>query len=487
MGAAVSALTFAVRPRVVAKYLGQLAWTLMALTAVPLLVSLLYAEYRFAWRLAAVIVALLLCALPASRLPAPTHIQRNEALVVAALAFLLTPLAMIFPMRAAGLSVIDALFESVSGVTTTGLSILSHVSGQPHTLLFLRAWMQWYGGLGIVVLSLALLIGHHAAARRLAEPAVGESLATTARLHARRMLAVYTALTLGGYALLWASGLDAFSALTQVLAAVSTGGFSTFDNSLAGLAGWSQRFAVMLLALLGAVPLALYYRAVVQNWREGWRDLELRTLLLATLACSALLAWLLYRDHGGAFPGLIPQALLLGISAQSTTGFSAMPMTELGSGAKWVVILAMSIGGGLGSTAGGVKLLRLLVVLRFMQISLQRTALPEHAVVEPRLMGRPLESDDIVRAMELCLLFGAVVGLSWLAFLVYGYVPLDALFEVVSATGTVGLSTGITRPELEPALKLLLCLDMWLGRLEIVALLVLFYPRTWFGKRGEVT
>ena len=98
---------------------------------------------------------------------------------------------------------------------------------------------------------------------------------------------------------------------------------------------------------------------------------------------------------------------------------------------------------------------------------------------------RPLENDDIQRAMLLILLFAAVVLISWLVFVSFGYPPLNALFEVASATGTVGLSTGITHTDLPSTLKAVLCIDMLLGRVEIVALLIVLYPRTWFGKRTE--
>jgi len=487
----IAALTYAVRPRAVGHYLGQLFVVLAALTVAPLLVSLWYGEYAFTWRLGAVIAVLLLTGWPLMRLPTPPHIQANEALVLVALTFIIASALMTYPMMAAGLGGLDAWFESVSGVTTTGLSTLAHLNGRPHTFLFLRAWMQWYGGLGIVVLSLALLMGHHMAARRLAEPVVGEALATTARTHARRMLAVYVALTVFGVALLWALGMGGFEAVSHVLAAVSTGGFSTFNASLAGLDRWSMRFGVMAIAFCGAVPLVLYYRAVHGEWRAVLRDVELRALAAATLLVGVLLTVFMAQTPaagGGAplgFGRALADGMLLGISAQTTTGFTSVPIVALAAPAKLVLIAAMAVGGGVGSTAGGIKMLRLIVVLRIVQFTVRRSAIPTHAVVTPRVGGRALEQEDVVRALLLVVLFALVALLSWLAFLVYGFDPLDALFEVTSATATVGLSTGITSHALAAPLKVILCLDMLLGRLEIVALLVLFYPPTWFGKRGE--
>ena len=145
----------------------------------------------------------------------------------------------------------------------------------------------------------------------------------------------------------------------------------------------------------------------------------------------------------------------------------------------------MFVGGGAGSTAGGIKLLRLLIALRLLQLLLLRSTQPAHAVAHLELEGRVVANEDIQNALLLILLFAAVIVISWLAFVACGYPPLDSLFEVVSATGTVGLSTGIASPELEPGLKLLLCADMLLGRIEIIALAVVLYHRTWFGRRNN--
>lgn len=481
----IATLSYAVRIRVVIKYLGHLGIMMAILTLAPLIASLIFGEYVLSVRYALVVIALIALAAPSLRLRVPVGLQANEALAVTALVFVLTPLVMTYPLKGADLPVVDALFEAISAITTTGLSTLPSVEALPKTSLFARAWMQWYGGLGIVVLSVALLMGHHTAARRLTEPVVGENMLTTARTYARRMLGVYAALTVAGLIVLWLVIGDGFIALLHLLTAVSTGGFSPFDNSLAGLAQWPARFVLIAFAVCGAVPMVLYYRAYHHGWRNLIQDTELRALLFAGLLTCTLLGFFMQNSLVLPLDEITAHAILLGLSAQTGTGFSSLNVVELDNASKLVLIVSMSIGGGVGSTTGGIKLLRLLILLRLLQLAIQRTAAPSHAVIKPRLGGRILEDDDFQRAMLLIILFMTVIVISWLAFLIAGYAPLDALFEVVSATGTVGLSTGIAGPDLPPALKLVLCLDMLLGRLEIVALLVLIYPRTWFGKRSE--
>ncbi len=477
-------LRYAVRPAVIGKYLGQLGLILALLTLVPFLAALLFTDYVIAGRYAVIIGLLIVVSLLSQRLPTPTQLHQNEAMVIVALAFILSPLLMSYPMMASGLSWDDAVFEAISAVTTTGLTTLESLDDLPRSFLFARAWMQWYGGLGIVVLSVALLLGHHVASRRLTESPTGEGLATTARTHARRVLGIYLLLTLFAVLVLTLLGLDPFIAITHALSAVSTGGFSPFDESLGALNNAGQVIAVVLFGLVGAVPLHLYYRLRQHQLRNCLQDMELRVLLLACLSIALLLSLLLYRG-GMAWDEALFHGTVQGISAQTTSGFSSLSIQSLDNGSKLVLIIAMFIGGGLGSTAGGVKLFRLLLLLRVLQLLLQRIAMPSHAVVTPTLGQRTLDDEDIHGALLLILLFVTVNILSWLAFVIHGYAPLDALFEVVSATGTVGLSTGITGSGLEPLLRLVLCVDMLLGRLEIVALLVLLYPYSWIGRRME--
>jgi len=151
-------LRYAVRFRVVFKYFGQLCLVLAALTMVPLAMSVIFGERDITLRYAVVVCGLLGLGLGTSRLRAPSSMQVNEGMVLVALMFLFTPLAMSYPLMSSGLGFLDALFEAISGVTTTGLSMKTTLVGVPATFLFARAWMQWYGGLGIVVLSLALVM-----------------------------------------------------------------------------------------------------------------------------------------------------------------------------------------------------------------------------------------------------------------------------------------------------------------------------------------
>jgi trk system potassium uptake protein TrkH len=480
----IASLSFSVRPVVIAHHIGQLCLVLAALSLVPIAVSLIFGETALTGHYGVVtLVLLVLGAL--SRLPSHNSIQTNEALVITTAMFVFMPLLNSYPMMStAGMSFIDALFEGVSGVTTTGLSTLGSLEDKSHTFLFSRSWMQWYGGLGIVVLTIALLMGPSGISKRLSQLQIdSEDMVGSAKLIARKAMNIYLILTLLGFLLLWATGVEGFTALVHTLSAVSTGGFSNFDDSLAGLANWQSQGVITLFSLLGAIPLLLYYRCYGEGWYSLHSNVQVRMIILACLMVTTLLTLSMHYASGFNWHDALTMGPMLAISAQSTTGFSPVVIAELDAGSKLLLIASMLTGGGLGSTAGGIKILRLLILMRLLQLLIQRTSLPDHAVVEPRLGNERLKGPDIERALLIILLFQVVIFISWIPFVVIGYDPLNSLFEVVSATATVGLSTGITHAELDPLLKAVLCFNMLAGRVEIIALLVVLYPPTWLGKR----
>lgn len=477
-------LVYAVRLRVIARYFGQFCLLIALLTLAPLLVAIFTGETAVAWSYLGVILLLVGVGWACTRLPEPKRLQINEAMLLAALVFLWTPLLMTIPLMIAGIPWLDALFETVSAATTTGLTTLATVEDKPAVFLFARAWMQWYGGLGIVVLSLALVMRPGLAALRLAETVPPEDdLVGGSRIHARRVLKVYVIMTAAGILVWVVLGGSAWTGLLYVLAAVSTGGFAPTDGSLVDLPGVRLAWMVTVLCLSGAVPLALYHTA----WRRGWhrfvKNVELRYLLLAAGLVSILLACCMVFSGGMNWEQAAYHAPLMAVSAQTTAGFSSLSPGELDAASQLVLIGTMAVGGGIGSTAGGFKLLRLVILYCLLVRYIKQVSAPASAVIDIRVGERKLGRDEALDALLLIGLFGGAVLISWMPFLAYDFSPLPALFEVVSALGTVGLSSGVSAPDLPGPLKLVLCADMLLGRLELVAWLLIFYPRTWFGQR----
>lgn len=479
MKSGAATLSHPVRLGVLVLYLGQISLMVALLSVVPLAAAIWFEDIAFAWRFGVVIVVMAVVGAVAIRSRTPHQIQINEALLVVGLAFAVLPIPLTLPLSASGLPYLDVLFETVSAITTTGLTTLHSVEDKSPTFLFTRAWLQWIGGLGIVVLSVALLMGHHTAVRRLAVPSGMEEFETTARTYARRVLLTYVILTLIALAVLWPLLGDGFTALIHVFTSVATGGFSSFDQSIAAFDGWPARIAIMLIALIGATPLALY----VAGGKAVLGDREVHALLIAVALGIVVLAAILWLSGTATGIEALLHATVLGISAQTNTGYTSMPVTDLPPVALLYIVLAMFVGGAAGSTAGGIKLGRLLIMLAVIRLALLQTSLPSRAVAQARVGGHVIDPDQFRRALTVIALFALTIVVSWLLFVAAGYPPLPALFEVTSATATVGLSTGITNPELSGWLKGVLMIDMLLGRVEILALLLIMYPPTWFGSR----
>ncbi len=481
-----ASLAFAVRLPVVGYHLGQILLAMSGLFAVPLGVALALADWRLAQGLGGALAFAVLGGLALRRLRPVGVIQRNEALVLTALSFIVGGLLIAGAFWRLGLPGWDALFEAVSAITTTGLSTLASVEAYGEGFLFARAWVQWYSGLGIVVLAFAFVLDPATVFRSVpAQDAQEEDLAQSTRRRAQRSLLVYAALTLAtGLALLAVTG-DARAALLYSLTAVSTAGFSPADAGFVALGGWGAQAVALVGALGGAIAFSLYLGIWRQGGRALLRDETLWLLLSLILAGTGLLILAGWLAGERPLAEVLRSAPLLALSAQTTTGFAPTEIAALDPASQAITLVAMWIGGDGGSTAGGVKILRLLLALRLLQVLLLRTAVPPHAVVHPRAEGAPIDARSLQTSLAIIALYLMVPLAAWLVFLFAGYPALPALFEVVSAVGTVGLSAGIAAPELPAALKALLCLVMLLGRLEIVALLVLVYPRTWIGPRPE--
>jgi trk system potassium uptake protein TrkH len=479
-------VSYAVRPTVVARYFGSLCLLLALSGLIPLVFALLVQDWPYAVRHALTCAGLGTLGWLLGSRRAHVEVQRNEALVIVVLAFLAAAVAFALPMMHRGLPFASALFESVSGITTTGLTTIADVEALAPSVLFTAAWLQWIGGLGIMVLGFALLFGQGVNAMRLAGVLTEQSdMLGGTRAHGRIVLAVYLSLTLIGVLLLRLTGLDWFGSVTLGLAAISTGGYSPYNASIGGLSGISQS-AVMALSVAGAFSMLLYYRLWRREWRVVLADPELRALWLFAILVAAGLTLTLWQSGRMSSGGALQAGVVTALSAQSTTGFSTVPISSLDTTSKLLLIFSMLAGGGVGSTAGGIKLLRVLILLSLIRRLVMRSRLLDHAVAPMKLLGRNWSDEALLGMLLLVLLHLLVVGLSWLAFLPYGYDPLDALFEVVSATGTVGLSTGITTASLPLPLQLTLIADMLLGRLEILALLVFLAPGTWLGRRRGI-
>jgi trk system potassium uptake protein len=387
---------------------------------------------------------------------------------------------------------IHALFESMSGFTTTGLTMAVNEPSMGRGLLFYRSLAQWVGGVGVIVLSLAIIPRPRAMGglQLYQSETSGMKLRPSILGTARAIWKIYLALTvflflfLIGAAALFvpARGVESilFESVNHAMTGVSTGGFSPLDDSIAGYDSWPMELAHLLPMLLGVIAIPLHYAFFRQrDLRAFWRDPQVRLMLLIIGVVTPLLVVAL--SGSLVVPQPVRDAVFQVVSGVSGTGWQT---SDIGSWRSSAMLLlaggTMIIGGAAGSTAGGFKLIRAYVLLRAIGWRLRKVFLPAEAVVPFAVGQKRLPSTamhrEISDAAVITFLYLAVLGMS-IVFVAHfsetEFTLADAIFESVSAQGTVGLSTGITHPTMPRVVEVIFIIQMWVGRLEIFPVLVL--------------
>jgi len=328
--------------------------------------------------------------------------------------------------------------------------------------------------MGFVVITVSILLVSGNTAVTLLQEEVEEKLFPRITRHIQVIFVTYVILTAAGAALLLAAGLGPFDALCYTLSGVSTGGFAPDAGSLAPAPYRTALVPVLLIMGAGATNFILYY----ESWKRSKGRLlhavkffftNPQTLLLIALVVLFTAAIGLVAERGTWL-----DALFMAASAQTTTGYSSMA----GSPAVKVMVImipAMFIGGAMGSTAGGVKLHRVIVFFKSFNRFILAREYPPEVILPGGLTGRGVAKTELLGVFYIISVYAIFIALSAAVFILAGFDPLGSFFEVTSAAGTVGLSSGIVSAGLSGWLKLLLIFLMWGGRLEFIPLLIWLY------------
>jgi len=390
---------------------------------------------------------------------------------------------------------IDAFFEAMSGFSTTGATVITNLEAQPKSILFWRAMTQWLGGMGFIVLSLAILPFLGVGGMQLYEAEVPgptkDRLRPRIQDTAKLLWVVYALLTLAEVVLLWVGGMDLFESICHSLTTMATGGFSTRDASIAAFGSYTQ-VVITLFMLLAGVNFSLHYYALRREFGQYWKSEEFR-FYLAIVGCStALIAVLLLLD--ASVPGhplaKLRDAAFQTVSLITTTGYATADFERWPAVAQYLLVALMFVGGSAGSTAGSMKVVRLLMLFKHTFHQLSRLIHP-HEVRSLKLDHKPV-SREVIQSI---LGFFALFMTAFLAgsLLMAGILPPNAdgtadlataATSVISALGNVGPGLGTVGPmetyTAIPALgKLVLAICMLVGRLELFTVLVLFFPSFW--------
>lgn len=422
--------------------------------------------------------------------PGERRLDWSHGMVVVALTWLIVPLIGSIPFALSGhfANPLDAMFDAMSGLTTTGLSLLQDLDHVASSINFWRHLLHFLGGQGIVIAALSLFAGgggltlYYGEAR---DDRIFPSVASTARfIWAVSLAHLVFGVVLLGVVGVFAVGLEplraVFHGLLVFFAAFDTGGFAPQSTSIGYYHSAWYEAAAGVLMIAGAMSFGLHFALWRRRRARALANLETRTILV-TFACTLVLviAGLAVLGVYSGVAGLTRQGLFHALSAHTGTGFATVPSAEMAlwSGLAFGGIgIAMALGGMASSTAGGVKALRIGLTLKVMRNQVRQVLLPERAVVSKRyhqggirtLTPQLAEAVMVVSLLYVALyLLGAGVGIA------YGASLQEALFESVSAAGNVGLSVGITDPAMPTLLQVTYMAQMWLGRLEFVAVFAL--------------
>jgi trk/ktr system potassium uptake protein len=381
----------------------------------------------------------------------------------------------------------SALFETISGFTTTGSTVLTDIESAPKGILLWRSMTQWIGGMGIIVLTVAILPLLGVGGMQLF---MAESPGPTAsKLHpritetAKRLWYIYVTLTLVEVVSLHLAGMSWYDAVNHSFTTVSTGGFSTRNASIAAYDSPLIHYIISIFMFFGGLNFTLFYFVVKLRGREIARNEEFRFYLGIVVVATLFISTFLHFTVDGEYETQFRESLFQVLSIVTTTGFSTADFTTWGHFLMLSFFLLMFFGASAGSTAGGIKIVRHLLIAKNSWSEIKRIMHPS-AIIPVRYNGKAVEQKIIYNILAFFFLYLTVFIVGCIVLTFYGYDLITSAGATISSLGNIGPGIGKVGPASNFAFfpesaKLFLAFLMLLGRLELFTILLLFIPAFW--------
>jgi len=421
------------------------------------------------------------------RFKPPAYARPTETMFVVAIGWLAAMVIGAIPFVMYGMGILDALFETMSGFTTTGASIMVGIESWPKSLLMWRSFTQWLGGAGIIMIFVTILPLLGVGGRQLMRgesPGMGAQPQTLRiREEVRKFHLVYVALSILLVVLLLFTGIGFYDSLATMFSTISTGGFSPHSESIAFYDSPIVEWVIILFMFLGGTSFYLHFKAISsRKLRTYWSSSEFRAyviIILVAVAISALLLW----DTAPGGEEVVRKSMFQVISLFTSTGFSTADYVLWDRPIVFILLILMVIGGCTGSTAGGMKVARFLLLGKFVRACLYKTVHPR-AVFTIKHEGRSM-SEQVVSsliAVAVCYLGTALVSSAIL--IAVGVEPITSMGAAIATLSNIGPALGELGPMgtyafLPDIAKVVLIFNMWVGRLEFLAVLVIITPVFW--------
>ncbi|MDY6878654.1 MAG: TrkH family potassium uptake protein [Desulfatiglans sp.] len=476
---------------IITRFTGLLILFLGISMAAPLIVSLIYDDgSAYSLGLSMIITSGVGIVLYLStRHHKEVHLNHRDGVTVVTLGWIMSGLVGTLPFLFSGSipDFTDAYFESMSGFTTTGSSVLADIEGLPEGILFWRSQTQWLGGMGIIVLSIAILPFLGVGGMQLYKAEIPGPLVDKLKPRisetAKTLWKVYVLITLVEVILLFAGGMSLFDAVCHAFCSMPTGGFSTKNASIAYFGTPYLQIVLIVFMMLAGINFSLHYRMIKGNVSSFYQNSECRTFLILTGIFALSIAFDIHGALYHSFFDALMHATFQVSSIITTTGFVTADYAKWPPLSQAILLVCMFLGAMAGSTGGGIKIMRVMLLFRQSYKEVFRIIHP-HAVTVIKLEGRPVSAEILSSIWGFFTLYMIlfVIGTFIMSFM--GLDIFSAFASVAASIGNIGPGFGTVGPvhnysAVPLAGKWVLVLCMLLGRLEIYTVIVLFLPEFW--------
>lgn len=453
----------------------------------PLFWSLLFSVADVQVFLISVLCTCLLGLILFWKRPLPDDLSIKEGFTFVTLAWICAALFGSFPFLLSGTlnNFADAFFESMSGFSTTGATVIEDIEIVPQGVLLWRSFTQWLGGMGIIALFVALMprLGYKGGSHLLRAEIPGpdaEKVVPRVAETAKTLWIIYVVLTCLELIMLYFSGLSFFDALNHTLTTMPTGGFSTKNASVGGFSNPMAEIIIIVFMLMAGVNFTLYYNLWKGNKRAFFRDEELRFYLMVTLAAITLISINIFPDTYSSLAIAFRKGAFQVVSLLTTTGYGTANFDKWPPLSKGILVTLMFFGGCGGSTGGGMKQIRILIIMKYCYRELQKIIHPT-AVISLRVGEKRIPEETVQAIIGFSFFYFILFVINTLIMAALG-LDLVSAFSITAATlGNVGPGLGLVGPTETyaaiPAVgKIVLSFIMLVGRLEIFTVLILLLP-----------
>ncbi len=456
---------------IVATNSGYLMIGIGLMCLIPLIFDLIYFEFDLISFLIPGLISILLgiFALKYFEQKAKKKIRLKHGMMISAFAWLWASLigGFVFAL-ATNISPIDGIFESMSALTGTGITMFVNVEILPHSILFFRALEQWIGGLGVVVMVLGVLTKPGSVSSKLYQSeAREERIKPSIKTTLEKTLEIYAIYTVAGIVLYLLAGMPIFDSICNTFSIISTGGMSIKNANMGFYQDDLIYFISIVLMILGATSFMVHYKVIKTKGKSLINDPQFK-IIITVIAVVTLMLYFV--------SNIVPMDLLFTVvSAITTTGASVANPMVMARWPSFVIVCLMCLmltGGSNGSTVGAIKIVRMITYFKGIYRHVREILSPEGRVVPIKLHGHKIPEKSIAQAGSYITLYMMFIMFTWALFCLFGYDPFRSLFAAMSLQGNNGLELGIITPTLNPILKVVSMFDMWTGRLEIYPVLI---------------